>query len=308
MDKDKPTKDSTGNSYYGESDSLESLDSLDPIVDSKVVPEPSKTPKPPYKIPMGISKRALIIAGTATSAIVIGGLIFVLTRPHDPKAPTQAPGTQTISSETLKKVLVNGGSSDNLQQITISPKVLFLNDVTVQGNVGLKGKLDVQGATTFHSQVTVNSPLSVTGAANFGGNISVSGTITTGGLNVGSLTVANVTIGNNLTVGGHIVPGGAKPKAVPSVAAGGGSVTISGNDTAGTITINVGGGPITGELAIISFKTAFGTTPKVQLTPINSSAAQLQYYATRSGDFFTIATASTPVAGTSYTFDYLVTQ
>lgn len=305
MDKDKPPKDAASDSYYGESDSLESLDSLDPIVDSKVTPKP---PNKSYKPPVSISKRTVVIAGAVASVIVIGGLVFALTRPHGPKNATQAPGTQTISSETLKKVLVNGASSDNPQQITISPKVLFLNNVTVQGDVGLKGKLDVQGATTFHSPVTVNAPLSVTGATNFGGNISVSGTITTGGLNVGSLTVANVTISNNLTVGGHIVPGGAKPKAVPSVAAGGGSVTISGNDTAGTITINVGGGPVAGELAIVSFKTAFGTTPKVQLTPINSSAAQLQYYATRSGDFFTIATASVPVAGTSYTFDYLVTQ
>lgn len=303
MDKDKPTKDSGDNAYYGESDSLESLETLD---DAKVEPTPTPSPaKPPFKI----SKRTLIIiAGSVTLLLILAGLGFALNRPSNPKTQPEAAGTQTISSDTLKKVLVNGSSSDDLQQITISPKVLFSSNVNVQGDLGLKGKLDVQGAATFHSLVNINAPLSVTGAANFGSNLSVSGTITTGGLNVGSLSVANVTISNNLTLGGHIIPGGGKPKAVPSVAAGGGSVTISGNDTAGTVTINVGGGPVAGELAIVSFKTAFGTTPKVQLTPVNSSAAQLQYYATRSGDFFTIASANVPAAGTSYTFDYLVTQ
>jgi len=84
---------------------------------------------------------------------------------------------------------------------------------------------------------------------------------------------------------------------------------VSGNDTAGTIVINVGGGSVaSGELAIITFNKLFNATPKVQLTPINTSASNLNYYATRSASFFTINTSTAPTNGTSYVFDYFVTQ
>lgn len=90
---------------------------------------------------------------------------------------------------------------------------------------------------------------------------------------------------------------------------GGGTVSVSGNDTAGTITINTGGSATNaGELVNLTFRTAFSGTPKVQITPITGEASSLNYYATRSAGFFTIRTSSAPTPNAIYVFDYLVTQ
>ncbi len=171
------------------------------------------------------------------------------------------------------------------------------------GNEQVGGNLAIKGTTTFQGAVGINSNLAVRGS------LSVGGVLSAGSLNVGSLGVSTINISGNLNFAGHIVPSGASPSVKSSVAANGGSVTIDGNDTAGTITINIGSGAVLpGELAIINFRSAFTGTPKVQLTPINSQASALNYYATRSPTFFTVETSSPPVAGASYVFDYLITQ
>lgn len=217
--------------------------------------------------------------------------------------------TQSLDNGTLNKITSQAGPTETKQQLTITPDTLFKNTVEVQGNTKLDKNIDVggnatvAGTTTLQGAVGINSNLAVRGSLNVGGTISAAS------INVGSLAITTINVSGSLNFGGHIVPGGATPQTKISTGASGGTVTISGNDTAGTITITIGSGQIVaGELAIITFQKAFATTPKVQLTPINPASSALNYYATRSASFFTVDTATAPTTGASYVFDYLVTQ
>lgn len=243
-------------------------------------------------------------------ALILGG--FLLSRG---KSTTKTTGTsitintQSLDNGTLNTLTAKTGTDQPKQQLTISPDTLFINNVDVQQSVTVGTDLSVgddlfvKGKSTLQGAVGINSNLSVNGALSVGGNL------TAGGLSVGNLSATSINLSSNLTIGGHIIPSGTEPSSRTSVAAGGGSISISGNDTSGTITLHTGGSPLpTGELAIITFRAKFSATPKVQLTPVNPAASALDYYVTRSTTFFTLNSSSPTAPGTEYVFDYFVTQ
>jgi hypothetical protein len=86
---------------------------------------------------------------------------------------------------------------------------------------------------------------------------------------------------------------------------GGGTASLSGSDTSGSVTINTGGSPPAGCFATVTFSKVFASTPHVVLTPVGSAAAGLQYYVTRSTTGFAVCTASAAPAGQSFGFDYV---
>jgi hypothetical protein len=98
---------------------------------------------------------------------------------------------------------------------------------------------------------------------------------------------------------------------VPTIAAGAGAgtsptVTISGDDTAGTITITVGTSPAAGILATVTFSGVFGNNPHVILTPGDATSAVKQLYATRSTSAFSVRCVGTPTAADAYIIYYQV--
>ncbi len=108
-----------------------------------------------------------------------------------------------------------------------------------------------------------------------------------------------------LTIGGHIITRGA----VPSVSGGdglgsNGTVSLSGNDTAGTVAVNVGAGAGAGTLATIKFASNYGNTPKVVINPVGGF---IPFYVNRSASGFSIHAASGVPPG-GYAFDYIVMQ
>ena len=250
-----------------------------------------------------LNKRGVL--GLIVALILIAGVtagIMILNKPAPLPPTTVVINTQSLDNGTLNQLTPTNGSEVK-QQLTISPNTIFKNDVTVQGSAEIAKSLTVGGPVNIQNAANVRDNLSV------GGNLTVNGLITAASLSVGSLTISSINLSSNLVFGGHIVPFGSEPAVRQSVAAAGGSVSISGNDTSGTITINTGNGALTaGELAIITFRTAFSTTPKVQLTPLNVGASGLRYYATHTAGFFTVNTSTAPTSGTTYIFDYLVTQ
>ena len=285
--------------------------SLETLTDAPgyTTPEPLLAAPPPKSWKPKIQKYSFVIAMIVVMLLLIATTSIALLK-KSPKTVTPITiNTQSLDTGTLNKLTAQAGPNATKQQLTITPDTLFKNTVDVQG--GLKaekdldvgGNLNVRGTTTIQGAVGINSNVAVRGA------LSVGGALSAASLNVGSLAVTTVNASGSLNFGGHLVPSGTTPDAKASIAASGGTVAVSGNDTAGTITINIGNGPLlAGELAIISFHAPFATTPKVQLTPITSAASGLNYYATRSATFFTIDTSSTPTVGASYVFDYLVTQ
>lgn len=178
---------------------------------------------------------------------------------------------------------------------------LSIPSVTVGGNgtfgqVGIQGGLNVAGDTTLQGALTVQKNLSVTGSASFGS------------LNVSSLSVTTLQLRGDINLNQHLVTSGGVPgRTVGTAVGGGGTASVGGSDTAGTININTGGSPPAGCFITLSFTKNFGSTPHIIVSPSNSSAASLQYYTTnRSTGGFSLCTANPPAAGTAYLFDYVV--
>lgn len=135
--------------------------------------------------------------------------------------------------------------------------------------------------------------------------LNVSGMATLGGLVVSG----DATIAGDLTVNGHLVSGGDTPTAVAEAAAGtGATVTVSGNDTAGTITIVTGSAPTPGDLAKITFKKPYTSVPRVNLTPTSAAAAGLEYFYEATPTDMRVKANSTPTAQKTYIYTYFVIQ
>jgi hypothetical protein len=293
MQKDPENKDDS---------SLESSENVLPDLPEKRPADARVKFKPVY---------LLILLGIILLLLIVGGIGYKLTKKSTKKTTTTTVtiNTQSLDNGTLNKLTAQAGNPNVTQQLVITPDTVFKNSVqvttslTTNGNVDIGGNLNVKGSSTLQGSVGINGNLAVRGS------LSVSGTLNAPALNVGTLGLTTLNASGSLNFGGHLVPSGAVPTTKPSVAAADGTVTISGNDTAGTVTISTGSGSLlAGEMAIISFHTAFNTTPKVQLTPVTATGAGLNYYTTRNPTFFTIDTATAPAANTIYVFDYLITQ
>ncbi|HSH31582.1 MAG TPA: hypothetical protein VK963_02855 [Candidatus Saccharimonadales bacterium] len=172
-----------------------------------------------------------------------------------------------------------------------------LASAEVKSNLVVNGTTQLQGAVSFKSLLTAAAGLNVVGSSSFSGEIVAAG-----------LNVSNATINGTTRFNGHLTSSGPTPGISGTVAGGpGGTVSISGNDTAGTLNINVGVGGSAGILANISFRSPFGGTPRVILSPVGSASSTIQYYVNRSSGGFSVGSTTTPGPG-SYSFDYLVVQ
>lgn len=300
----------SGGSSEVVSDSLDGANTIKQ--DMPAPPDPDSGQK--LKIPKWVY---IVMTIIAVSLITVAVLI-VLLKPKSTTKPVSVVtvNTQTLDAGTLTKLSANANPEGVIkQQLTIAPETLFKSNIEIQGSVKVDKDLTVSGGTNLlgsvstGSSLNVKSALSVGGNTNLGAGLSVAGQITASSLSIGSLSTSSFKLSGDLNVGGHFIPSGTTPTATRGPAASGGSVTITGNDIAGTITITTGSGAVqTGEMANITFHSPYTGTPKVQLTPVNIAAAGLNYYAARSTTFFTLNTITMPAAGTAYSFDYLVTQ
>ncbi|MDZ7785827.1 MAG: right-handed parallel beta-helix repeat-containing protein [Candidatus Saccharibacteria bacterium] len=127
-----------------------------------------------------------------------------------------------------------------------------------------------------------------------------------------TITVVSATVNGILTVNGHIVSGntsGNTTIAAEVAACTTPTVDLSGNDTAGTITVTTGTGcASTGALATITFSDAYGAAPRVTLTPGNANATVLDYYRGSSTTEFTLETNTVPSDSTEYIYDYQIIE
>jgi hypothetical protein len=147
---------------------------------------------------------------------------------------------------------------------------------------------------TISQLLTVNNNVGITGSLSVGGALSTN-----------NLAVRSLTITSTLTIGGHIITSGL----APGVSAGGGvgnngTVSISGNDAAGTVAINTGTGASGGHMASISFRNRYSNIPHVVVTPIGNVGS---FYISRSATGFSIFVGNA-LPPASYAFDYVVVQ
>jgi cytoskeletal protein CcmA (bactofilin family) len=243
----------------------------------------------------------------------------------------RAPETPDIASQQL--------SQDSLQQLANSDVSVGASSqtLTIQGNAIISGQTLTRGnlnvAGNFQSGGSIQGPsLTISGSSNLGeaqinslqvatntavqGNttlrdLNVSGTSSFGGaMTASQITVSRLIISGNgaLEIPNHLSFTGPTPsRSVNSSALGaGGTVSVSGSDTAGVVNINTGNNPSAGCFTRVTFHQAFTSQPRVIISPISPAAGQTQYYVDRNNTGFSICT-NTPAPGNqTFAFDYFV--
>ncbi len=258
--------------------------------------------------------------------LILAGVIIAIAYFQSKKATTTSNlQTQSLTQNALQQVAnsdANVGSSQqilNVQSSTVfAGKVLIrdslevagslqvggtvaLNDMTVSGTsafgqVQINKNLSVAGDTGIQGALTIAKSLQVNSSANFSGPVSAP-----------QLTIGSLQLNSDLVLTHHILAGGATPGRSNGTALGsGGTATVSGSDTGGTITVNTGSNPPAGCFITVNFTQKYNSTPHVLITPVGADAGSLSYYVTRNSSGFSVCDSSTPPSGTSFGFDYFV--
>lgn len=231
---------------------------------------------------------------------------------------------QDLSAEELAKINQSETAvGDAKQTLTIASNAIFDGRVLVKNNLDVAGTIKVGGAlslpgitvsgTSTFENVSVASNLTIAGNAAVQGGLTVQRNLTVAGgasfggtISAPQITIDKIVLNSDLQINRHIDAGGATPGVSRGSAVGGsGTVSVSGTDTAGTISINFGPGSGPGIIANITFRNNFAQAPHVVITPIGSSCAELNYYVNRSTGGFSIASTNTGNAGASCAFDFI---
>lgn len=233
-------------------------------------------------------------------------------------------GGQNLSTEDLQNLKNNDSTiGDSKQTLTIASnavfngRVLVRNDLDVAGTIRVGGALSLPGitvsGTSAFENVQIGNNLSVSGNEAIQGtltiqqNLSVGGSATfAGSLSAPTLSIDQLIMNKDIQLNRHIDAGGPTPRANSGTGVGGaGTVSVSGTDTAGTVSVNFGTGPVAGILANITFGNSFAQTPHVVITPVGSNCAALDYYVNRTTGGFSIGTTNSGAPGSSCAFDYI---
>lgn len=255
--------------------------------------------------------------------VLAAGIVLVSIQRNKKTANPTTVTTQTLSADELKKLTENeqkvGDAKSTLSiesNAIFNGKVLVRDSLDVAGTIKVGGSLSlpgisVSGESSF-DQIRANN-LNITGNTAIQGQLNIQKGLTSsagatfgGPISAPQLTVGSLQLSGDLQITRHIDAGGGTPSKSDGNSLGsGGTVTVSGTDTAGTVTINTGGGPGAGCFVTVNFSQKFSNTPHVVITPVGSAAASLNYYINRSNSNFSVCTANAPGGGQSFSFDYV---
>lgn len=291
-------------------------------------PEENKNePKPKQ----GLGKRVRGLIGHLNIYLLIFVLIVVIAlgftlvsiqKNKKEAAPTTITTTKLTQDEINKLTATDSTVGDAKQTLSVESNAIFAGKVLIRDSLDVAGtikvggplslsgltvagtatfdqiqgnKLTVAGDTNIQGQLTAQKGITVTGGASFGGPISAP-----------QITVQSFQLSGDLQINRHIDAGGSTPSKSDGGALGaGGTVSVSGTDTAGTITINTGGSPGAGCFVTVTFGQHFNSTPHVVVSPVGSGAAGINYYVNRSSSDFSLCTTNGAPGGTSFSFDWI---
>jgi len=249
-----------------------------------------------------VSPSVLKKLGVNSSTLGSAGVQLVVDPDAQFKGKVSIAGNLAASGQ----VQVNGkitGSDASLTQLEAGNTALSqlnVNGSSTLSSLNLRNGLVVTGATQLQGAVTISQLLTVNNSLNVSGNLAVGGT-----LSANAFSARNLASTSTLTIGGHIITGGSTPAIGPGPGIGSnGTVSISGNDAAGTVAVNIGAPGGNGVVAQVAFRTQYGSTPHVVVTAVGANAGS--FYITRSVGGFSIIVSSLPPGG--YSFDYIVEQ
>jgi hypothetical protein len=292
---------------------------------------PSATPPP--KIPRrGIKQKIHALSERFNIYLLLFILLLIITAIAITVTTMQARkvnnntakiGNQALSDSALQQ-LANSDATvgTSSQTLNVQSNAVFAGQVVVRSSAEIAGNIKVGGAASASSlSISGNSSLAqvqaagltvsgngaIQGSLTTQGNLNVSGTGSFGALSAQRLSVGTLQLNGSLVLTSHITAGGPIPHKNDGNALGaGGTSSLSGSDTAGTININTGSSPAAGCFVNVTFAQAFSGTPRVLLTPVSSAAAGLPYYVTRSGTNFSVCTAAPAASGQNISFDYAI--
>lgn len=254
--------------------------------------------------------------------VAIGTLVILTLKGKQDN--TKVISSQGLSQDALKQLANTDVTVGNPKQIlTVQANAVFAGAVLIRGDLEVAGalklggdlslaNLTVTGKSTLSeveaNNLTVGNTLNVQGTLTLKSGISVSGQSNfNGGVVASSVTTGALLLNGDLNLTHHITAGGTIPQVAKGTAVGGGgTVSLSGSDTAGSINVNVGSSPPVGCFATVTFSEVFDNTPHVVVTPIGAAGAGLDYYVTRSTTNFVICSANAAGAGQNFGFDYVV--
>lgn len=260
--------------------------------------------------------------------IVAGAVTWVYYLNSQQVAPAPDIASQQLSEDELKELAQNDTSVGNASQtLTIQ------GNAVIAGQSLLRGNLSVAG--TIQSGGNITAPgITISGDTNLGStqidslqvaqNVAIQGDTTTRDLSVsgtssfsGAMTASQITVttlilsGNaSLQVPNHISFPGASPSrsVTQSVLGNGGTASVNGSDTAGTVNIQTGNSPSAGCFIRVTFRQAFSNNPHVIVSPVNSAAGTLDYYVERDKSGFSVCSNNAAQANKAFAFDYFVTN
>lgn len=316
-----------------DNNSLETLEGSSEV--TKDIPETIEAEKlPKKKISLidrtkGLVTRLNIYLLLFILIIIIGLIIFFVVFNSAQEPDTGINESQELTQEAIDELIGSDAKVGDPKQIltvesdsVFAGKVLIRDGLDVAGPIKVGGSLSlpgitVSGASAF-DEVSINT-LAIAGDATVQGQLSVqegltvSGPVTfSGTFSAAAFAIESLQVNQDLQLNRHIDAGGPTPGITGGGAIGsGGTATISGTDTAGTVTVNIGSGASAGVLATINFANSFGGTPHVVITPVAAqgspvvSGTQKFYLSSRTTTSFSIATSGGLPTG-SISFDYIV--
>ena len=308
------------------SDSLENLEEQDTLITEK--PEEAKVTNAPItskksNLITKITNRLNVYLLAFILLIIVSLIIvFVVIQSSNKQAAKEETiTTQELTQEAIDNLTGNEATVGDPKQLlnvesnaVFAGKVLIRDGLDVAGPIKVGGDLNLPGITvsgkSAFDEVQVNS-LSIAGDTSVQGVLTVQDSLTVNGkasfggaISAPSLTLDTLSLTGDLQFGRHIDAGGSTPSVASGAAVGsGGTVTISGTDTSGTVTVNVGSGGV-GVLATVTFTNAFNDSPHVVFSPIGKQAPDT-FISNRTSSGFSISTASNLGSG-SISFDYIV--
>ncbi len=302
------------------------------------------TPAPPSNSFKQTLKRIRVYLIAVLLLITIGGVFLTVSALNSRKTPPPPNiQSQTLTQNQLKQSAGATGTATSGQTLTIQGNATLDGQAQVHNSLYVAG--DVQSAAGFSApQLTVSGTGSIgsaqTGAlqvattATFQGlvtlqkDLNLSGNASLSTASVTTLTATNIIMSDNgqIKVPGHlalmtVVPGdppiaGAFPGRSVSfgVLGNGGSASVNGSDTSGTVNINTGNNPVAGCFVSLTFVVPFTHVPNILLGPIGFGAGAITHYvrpttnAAGTTTGFRICTNDTPVPNQAFGFSYLVTN
>lgn len=303
-------------------------DDTSPTPSKQDNPSDDKSPKPKKsgglqkyiaKLKNHLNIYLLIFLVLLIAAITLSYISYA----KDKNAANSTIKSQPLDQESLKNIQNSDISIGDAKQTlgiksntVFSGKVLVRDSLEVAGTIKVGGTLNLTGITVAGNSIfeqLQSNRLNLAGDATIQGQVNIQRNLVVGGsgtfsgpISAPQITIQSLQLSNDIQLNRHIDAGGPTPgKSDGNALGAGGTTSISGSDTAGTVAINIGGGPGAGCFVTVTFAQKFNGTPHVVITPVGASAASLNYYINRSSTNFSICSTNAAPAGSNFAFDFV---